>query len=298
MENTTPFLFDDVEPKYFLAYKGKAIGPLTAQEIYQRIQKGEIGLLNYVWKEGWTDWKSVKDEQEFSVLIPQKPSSAAIAAIKQKLQKKKAPEPQAAIDDDKKYYLYFSRTQYGPFSKKELAHVLSSHKLDRNAYLWTQGWTNWKRVSELEEFASFFPPALPGGDAEEHETQPKIRPSSRTVSKKEKSRKIDASEKRGGPRKPLVARLFLHNDQDVIVAVCRDISVGGMQVLTDRVPGEVGSRIKLNVSPGGSASKVQSFVAEGEIVRVLEDGRGFSFRFTKINDDARKAIKKYIDEGM
>ena len=81
----------------------------------------------------------------------------------------------------------------------------------------------------------------------------------------------------------------------MIIAVCRDISIGGMQVLTDRVPGPVGSKLKLNVSPG-DPSKVKGFVAEGEIVRVLEDGRGFSFRFRKITEEARRTIEKYITE--
>ena len=47
-----------------------------------------------------------------------------------------------------------------------------------------------------------------------------------------------------------------------------------MQALTDRVPGAVGTTLRLNVSPS-DAKTVKGFVAEGEIVRVLEDGRGF-----------------------
>ena len=67
-----------------------------------------------------------------------------------------------------------------------------------------------------------------------------------------------------------------------------------MQVLTDRIPGAVGSRLKLNVSPSGEKA-VEPFVAEGVIVRILEDGRGFSFRLEQISDQARAAIQKYIE---
>jgi c-di-GMP-binding flagellar brake protein YcgR len=94
-----------------------------------------------------------------------------------------------------------------------------------------------------------------------------------------------------------VARLFLSNDKEVVVAVCRDVSIGGMQVLTDHVPGEVGTVLKLNVSPAQDSKAVKGFVAEGEIVRVLEDGRGFSFRFTRLSEDARKAIGAYVKAG-
>jgi hypothetical protein len=102
-----------------------------------------------------------------------------------------------------------------------------------------------------------------------------------------------SAEQREHPRKPLVARITMANEDSVIVGVCRDISVGGMQVLTDRIPGVSGNRIKINVSPTGSSS-FEPFVAEGVIVRILEDGRGFSFRFERINDQARRAIEGYV----
>jgi hypothetical protein len=67
-----------------------------------------------------------------------------------------------------------------------------------------------------------------------------------------------------------------------------------MQVLTDQVPGPVGTKLKLNVSPAGKGKKLDAFIAEGEIVRILEDGRGYSFRFTQLAPAARKSIESYI----
>jgi hypothetical protein len=97
----------------------------------------------------------------------------------------------------------------------------------------------------------------------------------------------------------MLARILLSNDREVAVAVCRDISIGGMQVLTDKIPGEVGSRIKLNVSPSkdekGKKPEFKAFVAEGTIVRVLEDGRGFSFRFSRLTESARRSIESYVE---
>ncbi|MBI3555618.1 MAG: DUF4339 domain-containing protein [Deltaproteobacteria bacterium] len=330
MENTSPFLFDNTDEKFFLALKGRAVGPLTAQEVYDKFKTGEAGLLHYFWREGWNDWKRVCDDREFAVLVPQKPTTASINHIREKLEgKKKSSAPQATGDGEtKNYYLYFNSSQYGPFSKAELVHVLKSHKLGRSAYLWMPGWPNWKRLSEIEEFSKFMAPPAPMPDLENSDdtrgseprvfkkkgrgktgrierTRDSIEPTRDSVERTKESIErtigarmnsdagFDASNKRRAPRRPLVARLFLHNDKDVIIAVCRDISVGGMQVLTDRIPGPVGSMIKLNVSPG-DPTKVKGFVAEGEIVRVLEDGRGFSFRFRKITDEARRAIERYI----
>src|SRR5271154_1219060 len=85
MENTSPLLFDNIDDRYFLAIKGRAVGPLTAQEVYERVNRGEAGLLHYFWRDGWNDWKRVCDDREFAVLIPQKPTHASIAHIKNRM---------------------------------------------------------------------------------------------------------------------------------------------------------------------------------------------------------------------
>ena len=83
------------------------------------------------------------------------------------------------------------------------------------------------------------------------------------------------------------------NESELVTGMCRDISIGGMQVLTDEVPGEVGTKIRLHVEPPKD-SGLKAFVAEGTVVRILEDRRGFSFRFSKLSDEAKKSIESYI----
>src|SRR3989338_2474655 len=90
MENTTPFLFDDKNEKYFLATKGRAIGPLTAEDVYERIRNAEIGLLHYIWSEGWSTWKRISDEKDFEILIPQQPSNSTIKVLQEKVTKRRA----------------------------------------------------------------------------------------------------------------------------------------------------------------------------------------------------------------
>ena len=64
--------------------------------------------------------------------------------------------------------------------------------------------------------------------------------------------------------------MFFANNDQLFEGVCRDISIGGMQVLVDHFPAQVGERISLNVHPENSE---HHFVADGEIVRkVLHDG--------------------------
>jgi hypothetical protein len=72
-----------------------------------------------------------------------------------------------------------------------------------------------------------------------------------------------------------------------------------MQVLTDEIPGGVGTELRLNISPPDllhpdPKRTVEPFVARGQIVRLLEDGRGFSFRFTALGASARQIIEKHV----
>ncbi|MBI2606079.1 MAG: DUF4339 domain-containing protein [Deltaproteobacteria bacterium] len=288
MENTGQFLFDNTSAKYYLYLRGTTVGPLTAEEIYERIERREVTLLDSVWRMGWTDFKRICDEKEFAVLVPPKPAAYDLKNLQARIQEQLKPKTRKILavpaPQEPSHYLYFKKTQYGPFSRAELIHVLESNKIDASAFLWTPGWSNWRSLPQVTEFAVYLgQPAAPA-PADSWPAQKR---------KPEGGSKSMRKDKRDFPRRPLVARLFVANEADVIIAVCRDISVGGMQVLTDRVPGPVGAKVKLNVSPA-DAKKVKGFVAEGEIVRTLEDGRGFSFRFTRISSDAKKAIEKYI----
>ena len=93
-------------------------------------------------------------------------------------------------------------------------------------------------------------------------------------------------------RKPFVARMLFHDNSEVYEGACRDISVGGMQILVSDFPGEVGEEIALNVHPENGE---YCFVAAGKIVRFLDGKQGFSFRFTELSDDAKKVIENYVD---
>jgi hypothetical protein len=137
-----------------------------------------------------------------------------------------------------------------------------------SAYVWQEQFTEWKPFRDVAELKTATPPPAPAAAAK-------------------------PADKRSAPRKPLVAQTYITNQQHVVTGLCRDISVGGMQVLTDQVPGSVGTSIRLNVTPPQDTG-LKPFVAEGVIVRVLEDQRGFSFRFTQISDEAKQAIESYI----
>ena len=101
-------------------------------------------------------------------------------------------------------------------------------------------------------------------------------------------------DRRKNKRKPFVARMFYHNDSIVYEGICRDISIGGLQVLVDGFPGKIGDDISLNVHPENTE---HSFVAGGKIVRILEGDQGFSLRFMNLSEEARDSIEAYLEKN-
>ncbi len=294
MENTSALLFDGKIRRYFLALEGKAQGPLTEKEVFERISRKECSVGNFLWQEGWSDWKRILDVPEFLALVPQAPGKSSLEKIQARLAVEKAKKNQSPKTPTAKtpdtpvhaWFIYAHDTQFGPFSQAELQQSLQSQNIAETDFVWRQGFSNWKPLKEVDELA----------DALES-----MRPTKKNTQAPPPVPSGKKAERRRSPRKPLVAKLFIHNEKDLVIAMCRDISMGGMQVLTDRIPGELGEKIKLNVSPNGpgaakstDADEFKGFVAEGEIVRILEDGRGFSFRFTKLSPEAKKAIDDYL----
>jgi hypothetical protein len=285
MENTEKVYFEDDTPHWYIAMGDRWNGPLSASDVYERVISQEITWAHYVWKPGQAEWKRLCDVKTFQAAVPSLPAKKLRNEVTEiskpnvrggsKPSKTKSSK-QSSAKVERSWFLYYNDTQFGPFTEEEILRFLSVGKINPRVHAWKGGMANWVRIRDLEAFQS-------GGDSSS-KSSPVIKPSSRQPMVERRK------EQREAPRRPMVARILLHNNKNVTEAMCRDISVGGMQVLTDVIPGTVGSKIKLNVSSGA----LDPFVAEGEIVRILEDNRGFSFRFSGLSDSAKKAIEKYI----
>ena len=189
-----------------------------------------------------------------------------IAEIQKSTQAAPPPLSPKQKEELRTWYLYLDEANYGPISDREVQTLVDSGRISGATYMWQKGFTDWKPMKDIDYWAKQLP-----------ETKAKLPP----------------SDKRTAPRKPFETKILLTDGKEVGWAICRDISVGGMQVLMDHAPGPSGTTLKLNVNPQGS---MPGFACEGEIVRVLEDGRGFSFRFTHLTSDAKSAIEKYITQ--
>lgn len=284
MENSGHNLFEDNTPQWYVAVGERWVGPLSSSEVYEQIVAQKITWAHYVWKKGQPDWKRLCDVKSFQSVVPHQPAKSVQKEIKETAKpvvKQSAGRRETAraelpeMMEGRVWYLHYNDAQFGPYSQEEISRYLQVGKIHSRIHAWREGMANWQRLEQISVF-------------------------SQSISKSPPKSAPQAVEQRSDPRRPLVAKILLSNDQSVIVGVCRDISIGGMQVLTERLPGKAGSRLKMNISPSSpvsqaSSHQIEAFVAEGVIVRILEDGRGFSFRFQNLNEKSKQAIEAYID---
>ncbi len=276
MENTNTIHFEGDKPEWFYAVGEKYRGPFKAAEIYQKLQSKELSWIDYLYREKEGKWIRVADHDVF------KPMQAAPPSPKPNL----APPP-PPVADEIKWFLYQNDAQTGPYSTTELRRLVQSSQVIDGAFVWQEAFSGWKLANEVNELKVEVKPSMP--------TPPPV-PVSKAFEQNQSQKQTQSqtpSDKRTAPRKPLVAQVYATNLSALITGICRDISVGGMQVLTDHLPGPVGTSIRLNVTPP-SDTGLSPFVAEGVLVRILEDQRGFSFRFTQISEDSKHSIERYI----
>ena len=102
---------------------------------------------------------------------------------------------------------------------------------------------------------------------------------------------LPGHELRQTPRKPYEVRVLLTDGQEVGWAVCRDISLGGMQVQMNFVPGPVGTELRINVN---SYRDIPGFSCAGRIVRVSDDKRAFSLEFISLPEAAKEGLTRFL----
>ncbi len=150
---------------------------------------------------------------------------------------------------------------------KQLKQLYKENRINGKTFIFATGMKEWKVMGDLPDYEDLF-----------HELPPPIKDADR----------------RTATRKPFIAKLFVQNNKKLFEGLCRDVSIGGMQVLVNDFKGLAGDKISINVHPENTE---YHFTASGVVVRVLEGNSGFSFRFQELNDEAKRSIEKYIQEN-
>ncbi len=255
------------------------VGPVVEDELKVLFAKGKLNAESYVWKKGLENWEKICDLSELDYLLHQE--EEAIVAIVNK-QSDKVPDvlklppikefSWVKYDLDAPIFLIkigvdrgTSSTEYGPYSMNIIKKLFFDNRVGPKTYIFTPGMKDWIFLADIPKYSELFmgiPPV------------------------------IDEEQRRLDQRKPFIARMLFHDNNNVYEGVCRDISIGGVQVLVSGMNVIVGETINMNVHPTNSD---YCFVAAGKIVRVLDGNQGFSLRFENLSSEAHKSIDQYVE---
>jgi hypothetical protein len=242
---------------------------VAQEDLVKMIHSFEIKQDDFVWKKGFESWKKLKEVPElleFAHSAPLPMPELPQLPLKKLSLKDLNPQENLVflrIGNDRGS----SSVEYGPYSVVMLKRLFKENRINGKTEVFIKGSEGYLLLGDLPDFQEVFEEVPP---------------------------MIQDTDRRKAGRKPFIARLFVQNDHQLYEGVCRDISIGGMQVLVDFFKGKSGDKISLNVHPENSS---YHFTASGVVVRILEGQAGFSFRFNPLSDEAKRAIEKYLKEN-
>ena len=258
---------------WYYVHKGNRQGPVDQDVILTMIGNQELTPADFVWKKGFDNWKKIKEVTELQGADEAKAFPAAPVMNTEKKEKEKEFSFIGMDEEERSIFIRIgndragANSDYGPFSLKQLKQLYKENRISGKTFVFNTGMKEWKVLGDLPEYQELF-----------HELPPPI----------------NDLDRRSASRKPFIAKLFVQNNKKLFEGICRDISVGGMQILISDFKGTIGDKISINVHPGNTE---YNFTASGVVVRVLEGNSGFSFRFQDLNEEAKRSIEKYIQEN-
>lgn len=258
---------------WYYVQKGNRHGPVAVEVIQKMIADDELKTEDFVWKKGFENWKKIQDVSELEESDGPPAPAAPPKVADMPTPAKKDLSFKDVKTDERIIYIRIGSdrggdaTDYGPFNIKQLKQLFKENRINAKTYVFIMGAKEWKILADFPEYQEIF------------EELPPV---------------LQESEKRVALRKPFIARLFIQKNKNLFEGICRDISIGGMQILIDDFQGKAGDKITINVHPENSD---YHFTASGVVVRILEGGSGFSFRFQGLSEEAQSSIEKYVQEN-
>jgi hypothetical protein len=250
---------------WYYVVAGERKGPVEVSIIQNLISEGKLGEDDYVWRKGFENWIKLKDIEEFQNSFEEElpsalPSFERVSSNNLLELAGGAASIFLKIGMDRGV----KDTEYGPYTLDVVKKLFVEKRINARTLIFVRGMDNWQILADFADFSEIF-----------SDVPPPI---------KDEDRRINI-------RKPFVARMYIQKNADLSVGICRDISIGGMQVLVDNFKGSIGETISINVHPENTD---HHFVAAGTIVRILEGGQGFSFRFEELSEKSKLAVQKYL----
>ncbi len=253
---------------WYYVQLGERKGPVAKSVITNLISEAILRDEDFIWKKGMDNWAKIKDISEFST-DQAPPLSLADSELPGIIDSATNSLMELASSETCIFIKIGAdrgadEVEYGPYSISILQKLFEQKRINGKTFAFIKGMKNWSVLADFSDFVEIFEDSPPA---------------------------IKDEDRRASNRKPFIARMYIKNRKEVFTGICRDISIGGMQVLVDHFPSNVGDTISINVHPENTD---YHFVADGHVVRSLDGGQGFSFRFSSLSAESQNAINKYL----
>jgi hypothetical protein len=116
----------------------KPLGPLSLQEMRQKIFKGEVSPQDLIFNEELGEWKPALEWKVFE------------ASLFPALQGQNA-APAGLVEAE---WILLREVQEGPYRTDELQEMLRQKKINGGHYIWKTGLSGWVQIKDRPEFAA------------------------------------------------------------------------------------------------------------------------------------------------
>ena len=270
--------------RFHLTQNGIPVGPWSFDKILQNLKANDLSWTDYLFDEASKEWVLLLDHPQFvphfremSSIPVSKPVTKHETDVEATRIMDATPE-KASLDlvaaREKEWFCLKGDNKYGPFTLLEVMKMLQDKNLYEYDYLWNIRFTNWKRVSECEDFQPEKVRALrDSGHAEIEEV----------------------FFRRRHVRARYGASLIVHNNKHVWKAESLEVSSGGCGMMIEHTELEPGQSLFLHFKAGDG---VPPFNAICQVVSKQTPYAGqnwvkYGVKFTSISRQVQLAIKEF-----
>ena len=247
---------------FYVYHQGEQKGPISLSEIASKLRTRELEMNDYLYDEASSDWAVLAAYPALSDLIKDVQVSAP------------APQIEKSVPETDEWFALKGNLRFGPFAYTELVRLLQEKSMHDSDFVWHTGLKEWKKVSELEQFA---PDAI------------------RDLRQSGQAGLNEVFFRRRHARLEHDGSILMHNNQKVYRGKSLEISAGGAGIVLDTTKLEVGNQVFLHFKP---AKDLPPFNAVCEVVsrRPVNAADAlapihYGVKFLKIETKTTKAIE-------
>jgi len=263
------------EKEFFVTKAGKLLGPLSKQELQNKIDKTEFSYTDYVWNPEVQEWKMLAIFFAANFPPPVEPPPGIEIKEKEPLKKFKEEEfsQEIGISNEPIWFVFREKNKFGPYRYLDLVKLLQQNNCSPEDFVWKPSMSDWQKIRLTPEFSD-------------------------KVLKKLAHLKTFSSEKvflqRRFPRVPYDAEVILHDEHSVHFGNVRSLSEGGAFVQLEKVTHSKGDRLKIHFTPGDVG---EPFNCIAEITQVKKDKPlGYNVKFIYLEESDRKRIASFANQ--